>query len=101
MAYADAQTLQQRSAGIAGAAIAHAAIGGLIIVGLTVTTGIVDEEQDFGAVEFELDPPPPPPNDPVDKPKPKDTRSTRDVVVPDTPIDIAQADPFELSLIHI
>lgn len=79
MAYADAQTLQQRSAGLAGAAIAHAAIGSLIIVGLTVKTVVQQEDEKITSFDVKVDiPPPPAPPEPQPKP---DTAPIENTVV--------------------
>ncbi|WP_394731016.1 TonB family protein [Altererythrobacter sp. GH1-8] len=95
MAYADAQSLQQRSAGIAGAALAHVAIGGIIVVGLSVSQviGPIIDTGPMPAREWKEIPPPPPP-DP--KPDPIDNKpvSQQPVVVPDPPVSFATDTPI-------
>ncbi|XUU59461.1 energy transducer TonB [Erythrobacter sp. HA6-11] len=99
MAYADAKTLQQKSAGIAGAAIAHVAIGGLIVVGLTVTGTIPDIIDDGPIDVFDVkDPIPPVPPDTPPEPKPDTPPVQSDPFVPDPIIPISNNTPFELTI---
>lgn len=94
MAYADAKSLQQKSAGIAGAALAHVAIGGLIIVGLSVT-GVVGPPIDTGPLPIRewRDPPPPPP-EPAPEPKAQTPQTERPIVVPKPPVTLNDEQPF-------
>lgn len=62
MAYADSQTLKQRSAGIAGVVLIHAGLGAVLVLGLA--TDVVPRLIDTGPMptrEWKDDPPLPPP----------------------------------------
>lgn len=95
MAYAEAQTLQQKTAGIAGTALAHVAIGGLIVVGLTVTGNL--PEVYTGPMPTrdwkDIPPPPPPPEKPPET-KPDAPQTPKDVFVPEPPVSISDNQPF-------
>ncbi len=94
MAYADAQTLQQKSAGIAGAALAHVALGGVILAGLSVTQVIppIIDTGPMTPIDYTPKPPPPPP-DP--QPSPDTAPTTTRIVTPPRPMPLP--DPFVLS----
>ncbi len=95
MAYADAQSSQQKAAGIAGAALAHVAIGGLILTGLTVTNvipPIIDTGQ-MKPIDYTPKPPPPPP-EPAPEPKAETPPVEKPVFVPDPPVSLTNEQPF-------
>jgi len=92
MAYANAQTPQNRIAAIAGVAAIHAGIGAILIYGLATGSFVPPEVKKLVGGQINLDPPPPPP-DPVEQPKTETPPSSRDVVAPTPPLDLSTNAP--------
>ena len=92
MAYANAQTPQNRLAAIAGVAAIHAGIGAILIYGLATGSFVPPEVKKLVGGQIKLDPPPPTP-DPVEQPPAKSQPSSREMVVPDSPIDLSTNPP--------
>ncbi len=87
MAYVDTQTPKDRAAGIAGVVAVHAAMGGLLVAGLTVTGIIAEPDPPFVANDVEVKLPPPPPKPPEAVPDPR-TAQAPDPFAPTPRLDL-------------
>jgi len=96
MAYANAQTPQNRIAAIAGVAAIHAGIGAILIYGLASGEFEKIVNPPLVGGQIDLDPPPPTP-EPTPEPQQKKTESSRPVVAPDPPYAIATNAPIVIA----
>lgn len=92
MAYANAQTPQNRVAAIAGVAAIHAGIGAILIYGLATGSFAPPEVKKLVGGQIDLDPPPPTP-EPTPEPTVDATQSSRQVVAPTPPLTITDNPP--------
>ncbi len=92
MAYVDTQTPKDRAAGIAGVVPVHAAMGGLLVAGLTVTGVIAEPDPPFTANNVEVKLPPPPPTPPEPRTDAR-TPQAPDIFVPMPRLDLRTDTP--------
>jgi len=92
MAYANAQTPQNRLAAIAGVAAIHAGIGAILIYGLATGSFVPPEVKKLVGGQINLDPPPPSP-EPTPEPTVDAKESSRQVVAPKPPLTITDNPP--------
>ncbi|WP_128892117.1 energy transducer TonB [Erythrobacter sp. HKB08] len=92
MAYVDQNTSNGRITAIAGVIAIHAAIGGILITGLSTVMPYITEEKPLPATEFELDPPPP---EQEIEPEQVETQTPQapDIYTPEPPVSIPTAPP--------
>ena len=96
MAYSQAMTLRERSAGIAGVAAVHAGLGALVVLGLAAKIVIDPKPKDdpFKATEIWSPPPPPPKDEEIEPDKPLPNTAEPDVKDPTLPPITVPLTPF-------
>nr|WP_137676209.1 energy transducer TonB [Parerythrobacter lutipelagi] len=86
MAYVDQKGSGSRAAGIAGVVAIHAALGAIVVTGLSTVIPELMEDKPLPGYDVEVELPPPPPTDEPEVTK-DDKQMQQDIYVPDRPFE--------------